>query len=66
MNIIIAGDGMVGSTLARRLSAEGYNLTMIDSDPNVLETSMERYDAIAVHGNCASMSGKPLRASRNP
>ena len=56
MNIIIAGDGMVGSTLARRLSAEGYNLTMIDSDPNVLETSIERYDAMAVHGNCASMS----------
>ena len=56
MNIIIAGDGMVGSTLARRLSAEGYNLTLIDSDPKVLESSVERYDVMAVHGNCASMA----------
>ena len=56
MNIIIAGDGRVGSTLARQLSAEGYDLTLIDSDNSVLESSMERYDVIAVHGNCASMA----------
>lgn len=56
MNIIIAGDGRVGSTLARQLSAEGYDLTLIDSDNSVLETSMERYDVITVHGNCASMA----------
>jgi trk system potassium uptake protein TrkA len=56
MNIIIAGDGRVGSTLARQLSAEGYDLTLIDSDHSVLETSMERYDVITVHGNCASMA----------
>lgn len=56
MNIIIAGDGRVGSTLARQLSAEGYDLTLIDSDNSVLEASMERYDVITVHGNCASMA----------
>lgn len=56
MNIIIAGDGRVGSTLARQLSAEGYDLTLIDSDSTVLESSMERYDIMAVHGNCASMA----------
>ncbi len=56
MNIIIAGDGRVGSTLARQLSAEGYDLTLIDSNNSVLQTSMERYDVIAVHGNCASMA----------
>ena len=56
MNIIIAGDGKVGSTLARQLSSEGYSITLIDSNPKVLETSVERYDVIAVHGNCASMS----------
>ncbi len=56
MNIIIAGDGKVGATLARRLSEEGYNLTIIDSDPKVLEASVERYDVMAVQGNCASMS----------
>ncbi len=55
MRIIIAGDGKVGSTLARQLSAEGYDLTLIDSDSHVLENSTEQYDLIAVHGNCASM-----------
>ena len=54
MNIIIAGDGKVGSTLVRQLAAEGHNLTMIDSNPHVLESSMEQYDIMAVHGNCAS------------
>ncbi|MBO5891991.1 MAG: Trk system potassium transporter TrkA [Oscillospiraceae bacterium] len=55
MNIIIAGAGRVGADLARQLSAEGYNITLIDSDPRVLNASLERYDVMAVHGNCASM-----------
>lgn len=55
MNIIIAGDGKVGSTLARQLSSEGYDVTVIDSNPNVLEESEEQFDVICVHGNCASM-----------
>ena len=56
MKIIIAGDGKVGSTLARQLTSEGYNVTLIDSDQRVLEASVERYDVMTVHGNCASMS----------
>jgi len=55
MNIIIAGDGKVGSTLARRLAAEGYDLTLIDSKLHVLEASQDHLDVITVHGNCASM-----------
>ena len=55
MKILIAGCGQVGQTLARELSAEGHDLTLIDSDPLVLESGMERYDVIAVQGNCASM-----------
>ena len=55
MNIIIAGNGKVGSTLARQLSAEGYDLTVIDSDQSVLEDTISRYDVMAVNGNCASM-----------
>ncbi len=55
MNIIIAGDGKVGSTLARQLSSEGYDVTVIDSNPNVLEESEEQFDVICIHGNCASM-----------
>ena len=55
MNIIIAGDGKVGATLTRQLSTEGCDITLIDLDPRVLENSMERYDVMAVNGNCASM-----------
>lgn len=56
MNIIIAGDGKVGSMLTRQLSSEGHDITVIDSDAKVLESSVERYDVISVQGNCASMS----------
>ena len=55
MNIIIAGDGKVGSTLTWLLSSEGYDVTVIDTNPSVLERSVERYDVMAVNGNCASM-----------
>lgn len=55
MKIIIAGDGKMGATLTRQLSAEGNDLTLIDSNPKVLESSEERYDVMVVQGNCASM-----------
>lgn len=55
MKIMIAGYGQVGEMLVRELSAEGHDLTLMDDDPAVLETGMERYDVIAAQGNCASM-----------
>ena len=55
MNVLIAGDGKVGSTLTRMLSAEGHAVTLIDSNARVLDASLERYDVMAVHGNCISM-----------
>ena len=55
MNIIIAGDGKVGSTLTRLLTSEGYNITLIDTNSRVLESSQEQFDVMAVHGNCAAM-----------
>ena len=54
MNIIIAGGGKVGQMLARQLSAEGHDLTLIDRDNLVLEKTVDRYDAMVVAGNCAS------------
>ena len=44
MKIIIAGDGKVGLTLTQKLSAEGHDLTLIDSNQKVLDSSVERYD----------------------
>lgn len=55
MNILIAGDGKVGAALVRQLSGEGYNITLIDSNHDKLTNTMNRYDVMAVHGNCASL-----------
>lgn len=55
MKIIIAGDGKVGATLTRQLSSEGYDITLIDSNQSVLNSTVERFDVLAIHGNCASM-----------
>ena len=56
MNIIIAGDGKVGSMLTRQLSSEGHDITVIDTNDAVLEKNVGRYDVISVHGNSASMA----------
>lgn len=55
MRIVIAGSGKVGTTLALRLSSEGYDITMIDSNQQVLQEVCEQCDAMGVQGNCASM-----------
>ncbi len=56
MNIIIAGNGKVGHNLARQLSAENCDITIIDADQQVLNAGVEQLDVMAVHGNCASMT----------
>ncbi len=55
MKIIVAGVGKVGTSIAKQLSAEGYDLTLIDTNQTLLNDMVERYDAIGVQGNCASM-----------
>ncbi len=55
MNIIIAGGGKVGKTLAMHLTDEGHDLTLIDQNQRVLEKTVEQFDAMGVAGNCASM-----------
>lgn len=55
MKVIIAGDGKVGSLLTKYLVTEGYDITVIDTKKQVLNATVERYDVMAVQGNCASM-----------
>lgn len=55
MNIVIAGVGKIGKTLAKQLASEGHNLTLIDEKSRVLESVVEQYDAMGVTGNCASI-----------
>ncbi len=54
MDIIIAGIGKVGKTLARQLATEGHSITLMDTDNLVLEESVEQFESMAVCGNCAS------------
>ncbi|MCM1183945.1 MAG: Trk system potassium transporter TrkA [Roseburia sp.] len=56
MKIIIAGNGKVGVMLTKQLSAEGYDLTLVDANRKVLESGEEKYDVMSVQGNCASMA----------
>lgn len=56
MKIIIAGAGKVGETLAAQLTAENYNVTLIDTRADVLEACVSAYDTIAVCGNCATIA----------
>ena len=56
MKIIIAGNGKVGSTLVAQLSAEGAEITLIDSNPKILESTVELCDIMVFEGNAASMS----------
>lgn len=55
MNIIVAGIGKVGKTLAEQLVIEGHSLTLIDLDSEILNNCVEQYDLLGVSGNCASM-----------
>lgn len=54
MNIMIAGTGKVGLTLARQLASEGHDITLIDTDQEILEEAVEQFESMAVCGNCAS------------
>lgn len=54
MNIVIAGAGKFGETLACLLSGERHSLTIIDQRAEALAACTEAYDVMAVGGNCAS------------
>ena len=55
MNIIIAGAGKVGIELAQQLFTEGCDITLIDSNQQILSNCVEQMDVMAVQGNYASM-----------
>ncbi|MEE1065080.1 MAG: Trk system potassium transporter TrkA [Acutalibacteraceae bacterium] len=54
MNIIVVGIGKVGYTVAEQLSAEMHDVTVIDTNENVLSDTIEELDVRGVHGNGAS------------
>ena len=54
MNIIIAGCGKVGTVLAKNLSNEGHDVTVIDTSPEKLEYASSSLDVMCTVGNAAS------------
>ena len=54
MKIIIVGCGKVGCTIAEQLDQEGHNITLIDTNSEVLEKMSNTLDVIGVIGNGAS------------
>ena len=48
MNIIIAGCGGVGSTLAEQLTAEGHEITIIDQESKNIQAVTAQYDVMGV------------------
>ncbi len=54
LNIIIVGCGKVGTTLLQRLSEEGHNVTLIDTNQRLVENLSNSYDVMGITGNGAS------------
>ena len=55
MNIIIIGAGKVGQTIARYLSDENDNVTIIYNKVQVLEKINDELDVMCVKGNCTDL-----------
>ena len=55
-NTLILGIGGVGMHLAQRLVHEGYPITVIESDPELLENASESLDARLICGNAMQLS----------
>ena len=53
MNIIIIGGGRIGITLVSSLVAEGHDVTVLDTDPDVISEITNIYDVMGVCGNGA-------------
>jgi trk system potassium uptake protein TrkA len=54
MRVIVIGIGEVGQHLARTLSAERHDVTVVDQDASRVESMQAELDALVVQGNGAS------------
>lgn len=53
MNIIVVGIGKVGYTVAEQLAAERHDVTIIDTEEDVINDTLQEIDVIGVIGNGA-------------
>lgn len=56
MKIVIIGVGKIGLTLTGYLSREGNDVTLIDTDPKIIEEAVNAFDVIGIVGNGVNFS----------
>ena len=56
MKIVIAGAGAVGGHLAKLLSRENHDITLIDDDPTRLRSLENSYDLSVLEGSATSLT----------
>ena len=54
MRVIVIGAGEVGSDVTRILAQDQHDVSVIDTDPNVLTVIREKFDVMTVQGNGTS------------
>ncbi len=56
MKIVLVGGCKVGAALARQLSEEGHNVTVVDTNKARVEHIGESYDVMSILGNGSSIT----------
>ncbi|MBR6315896.1 MAG: Trk system potassium transporter TrkA [Lachnospiraceae bacterium] len=56
LHIMIVGGGKVGGTLVEQLCKEGHDITVIDTDPDIIASLTNTFDIMGMTGNGASYS----------
>ncbi len=56
MRIVIVGAGVVGFHLAEQLTEEGHDISVVDSDPELVARLDEKLDVLAVSGDAETPS----------
>lgn len=56
MKIVIVGCGKVGFSLAKQLSVEDHDITVIDANSRVIEKAQETLDVMSLAGNGAALN----------
>ena len=51
MNIVIVGAGKVGASLVENFIAEGHDVLVVDSNPSVVESIVNKYDVQGIVGS---------------
>lgn len=54
MNVVIIGDGKIGSNLSALLVQEGHDVTVVDNNSEALKKSLNSQDVMCIEGNGAT------------